>query len=960
MIHRRKLWASGFIRLRRQDWITRLHNVRPGTSRLLLWGVAALAVLGCRVAALAQQTYGVIVGTIIESWEGKPLPGATVTVRGTTLATTTDTQGRFQIEQVPPGDHILRVSKSGYASAVVTDVRVIGGQQSKVDGVLRPEFFEMEEYEVTAEVFEEQAAQLLQERQQSTQLLDSIGSDQFSKLGAGDAAEILSKVTGTSVAEGKFAVVRGLADRYTSTTLNGADVPSADPNRKAAQLDLFPAHFIKAIEVSKTFSPDIPGGFAGGAINILTRSFPDDFVFSVGSGLTYNTQASLNDDFLMSDRGGTDWLGLDDGTRALPGAAAATDPSGTTAPLNPAIKGAFGSRQFAPIPRSSPLNSSFSLTVGDTQPVFGRRFGYFGGLTYKNDHSYYDNGRVIKYTQRGQAKSVDMTDARGVIDYTWGGIAGVAFQPSEHHQIDFTLIYVQSAEDEARRLQGQNETLSTEPGKSYVDQSTLHWTERNLTYYQLKGGHDFPALKDIRLDWVGSLSTTTQDEPDHRIFQFFASPDDGFFGPDGPSQPSRPTRIFRDLREDNTSFRADLKIPLPSYNTKDNFLKTGLSTSQSERDYRSRVFDLRSSSAHPFVRTGDPNIFLAPENERFVSYYNFPANFHYDGEQTIQAYYGMADWAAFEWLRLSGGARAESTDLRVTTINLTKANERFHSSIRRDDLLPALSATVFLRTNVLLRAAWSETVVRPTYREISRAALYDVAQSRTIVGNENLTMSDSRNYDLRLEWYPREGELISVGAFMKRIDSPIEQASQDVNNDIIFYNNYDQADVRGVEFEFRKNLGTLWEPLEELTLGLNYALIESEVPLTSVQRRNRQIGFGDNSTQRPLYDQPEFVLSTDLTWDHRDTGTTATVAFGVVGRRLILVGLGTPDEFEEPTPQLDFFLSQKLGKHWKLKLSAKNLLDPVYKVTQDWPAGTLPIKSYTKGMSFGLSATWEF
>ncbi len=903
---------------------------------------------------LSAQDLGSITGTIIESWEGKPLSGVTVTVRGTTLATTTDPQGRFLLNQVPPGEQTLRFSKSGYAATVVTEVRVIAGQQSKVDGVLRPEFYEMEEYEVTAEEFQEQAVQLLQERQQATTLLDTLGSEQFTRVGAGDAAEILSKVTGTSVAEGKFAVVRGLADRYTSTTLNGADVPSADPNRKAAQLDLFPSHFISAIEVNKTFMPDMPGGFAGGAINIVTRNFPDKFIFSLSAGAAYNTQASLNNNFLMTDHGSRDFLGMDDGTRALPKAAAATSPVGTTSPVDSSIKGTFASRQFAPIPKSSPVNSSMSLTVGDTVEIAGKRFGYFGGLTYKNDYHFYDNGRVLKYNQRGFAKDADVTDTRGVIEYTWGSLVGLGFEPSENHQFNFNFMQVQAAEDEARRLQGQNATLGTEPGVSYVDQSVLHWTERTLNYYQVRGKHEFPQANNVLFDWVGSMSTTTQDEPDHRIFQFFAQPGDpndptdDFYGPDGPSQPSRPTRIFRDLQEDNRNFRADLRIPIPSYNSKENFFKTGLSLSESERAYDSRAFDVRASGSHPFIRTGDPEDYLAPENEPFTSYFNFPANFKYTGRQVIDSFYGMADWAVLERLRLTGGVRLERTDLSVNTINVSKGNEKFDSAIGSEDFLPALTATLSIRSNLLLRAAWSETIVRPTYREISRAEIYDVAQGRTIRGNPNLTMSSSENYDLRLEWYPREGELISVGVFMKKIGSPIEQASEDINNDFIFYNNYEKADVQGLEVELRKNLGHFWEPLDELTLGFNYAFIQSDVPLTPEQRFNRREFFGDTAEERPLYDQPEYVISGDLTWDHKASGTTVTVAGGVVGRRLILVGLGTPDEFEEPAPQLDFFLSQKFGKHWKAKFSAKNLLNPMYDVTQDWPAGRLPIKAIPK------------
>ena len=543
-------------------------------------------------------------------------------------------------------------------------------------------------------------------------------------------------------------------------------------------------------------------------------------------------------------------------------------------------------------------------------------------------------------------------------------LVNLAYEISENNKVSFNFIAVQTAEDEARRLRGQNDTLGTVPGESFVDQSILHWTERGLLYYQLKGEHDFPEWNDVEVDWVGSLSSTSQDEPDHRIFQYFGqpgdpnNPNDDFYGADGPSQPQRPTRVFRSLEENNMSFRTDVTVPFPSYNTKENKFKTGAAISTSDRAYDSRVFDVRQHGNHPFRRTGDPNDYLATENLDFIRYYNFPANFTYAGDQTIDAVYGMVDWSTFEWLRLTGGARLERTDIAVDTVNLGKNNERFAANIQSTDLLPSLAATVSIRTNLLFRAAWSQTVVRPTYREISRAEIYDVAQSRTIRGNQDLTMSSSRNYDARLEWYPKPGDIMSVGVFYKQIDKPIEQASETRDNSIIFFDNFEQAEVMGVEAEMRHNLGSLWNELSEFEIGINYAYIVSEVPLTAAQRFNRR--FFDDKSTRPLYDQPEYVVNGDISWNHEATGTVVTLSGGVVGRRLTLVGLAIPDDFLEPAPQLDFFISQRFAKRWKAKFSAKNLLDPVQEVTQEWPVGSLPISSYTKGMSFGLSVDVEF
>ncbi len=939
----------------------RVHVTRTSIAIAALRAGACL-LLSCFLGVVYAQDTGTVSGLVVSAWDGSAVAGVVVTVRGTTLAVQTEASGRYELTQVPVGDQVLRFTKPGFATATVTDVRVLSGQVTSVNGHVRPEFHELEEFEVTAEVFTEQTEQILEDRKDASTMMDGLGSDQIARTGAGDAAEALSKVSGASVADGKFAVIRGLADRYTSTTLNGNEVPSADPDRKAAQLDLFPSQFIGRMDVNKTFSPDMPGGFAGGAIDIVTRDFPQKSIISLSSGTSYNTQASLRDDFLRSQGSSTDRLAMDDGQRQIPSVAANTDPrlDGTQKPLGPAVRDSFASRRFAPVPGDSALNSSFALTLGDTVKIFDRPLGLLGGINYKNDYSFYDDGTVTKYN-RFSGEAYEKTDARSVIESTWGALVSLGFQPFEFHTLGFNFIFVQTAEDEARRLSGQDETLSTVPGESYLDQSILHWTERNLTTYQLKGDHQFPQWNDVRFNWAGSLSSTTQDEPDHSVFQFFAQPGDpadptdDFYNAQSPSQPDKPTRFFRNLEENNVNLRGDWRIPLPSYNAIENAVKFGAATSRSDRDYLSRAFELRFHSDSSFRQEGDPNAL----DDRY-DYHHFLGNFSYTGEQAVDAVYLMGEWALVEWLKLTGGVRHEATDLSVRSKNLTTGTDA-DAGIEQGDFLPALAATISLRTNLLLRSAWSQTVIRPTYRELGRVEVYDVARLRTYLGNPNLEMSASDNYDLRLEWFPRPGEVISLGGFLKKIDAPIEQRSTQQDNSIVDFANFPEAEVYGIEFEARKSLGTLWSPLEQFTVGLNYAYIQTEVPLTEQEKLNRFQGYGSTDESRPLYDQPEFVVNGDLTWEEPDLGTAITLSGGVVGRRLVLVGLREPDEFQDPAPQLDVFISQKIGKHWKTRFSAKSLLNPVFQESRDDPKfGRQVLESSTKGITFGLSLSAEF
>ena len=922
-----------------------------------------LAIAAAPAFTQTNPTTGDISGAVHDNWQNMPLSGVVVSVRGTTLAATSDQGGRFTLQDVPVGEHIVVFSKSGYARATVTEVRVTPGQSSTVNISLRPEFYEMEEYEITAEELAEQEARILFERQQSGALVDAIGSEQFSKLGAADAAEALGKVSGASIADGKFAVIRGLADRYTSTTLNGNDLPSADPDRKAAQLDLLPAQFIGRMDVSKTFSPDMGGGFAGGSVNIVTRSYPEKFLLSLSAGASYNTQASLNDQFLASDRGGTDWLAMDDGKRELPKIAADAPAFGTQGPVanEPAVESSFGSRQLSPLPKKSPLNSNFALALGDSFKAGEVKLGYLASLSYRNDYKFYDDGVVRKYGGAGGTQIVtDKTDMRGVSEYTWAGSTALTLGLGENHEIKFNFLYVQAAEDEARRLQGQEENQTSLEDGTYFDQSILHWTERNLTYYQLAGGHKLPELNDISFDWASAMSTATQLEPDYRFFQFRANPAASDYLPVSSGSPSFPTRYWRELEEDNVSLRGDLTFPLPSYNTKESFFKAGVAYTDSTRNYFQRGFSMFPlSSQHPFNTIGDPQVYLAPTNAQFVQYRNFPANVTYQGLLTISAGYLMGDWAVVDWLRLTGGARLEHTGLSLDGFNQSLNQALEPGDIEQDDLLPSLAATLSFRENLQLRAAWSQTVVRPTYREIAPVAIYDIANARQIFGNPGLTFSESANYDLRLDWYPRPGEVVSLSVFMKQIDAPIELTAVNAND--VTYINSEKAEVYGVETEFRTRLDKLGEALDEFTLGFNAAYIVSDVPISSFDKSQRFGNYGDTSTSRPLYDQPELVLNADLTWDHEASGTALTVSGGVVGRRLVVYGITTADEYEEPAPQLDVFLTQKLGKHWKLKFSAKNLLNPAFEVSQTSPqTGNVILKGHTKGTTLGLSVGYDF
>ncbi len=373
-----------------------------------------------------------------------------------------------------------------------------------------------------------------QERSKSAAGVEAVSSEQISKSGVSDAAAIVSKVSGAAVSSEGYAVIRGLTDRYSAATLNGAELPSSDPYRRSASLDMFPAKIIDRVAVTKTFTPDQPGSFTGGNINIITKSFPEKPFFGLEVGGSYNTQASLNKNFLTYPGGGTDWLGMDDGTRQLPPELEAekrigfplgrqtvrittSNPAQGTRLLednyaNDRLTKILGPAALGPTTTMSPLNHNFSLSGGDTALLFSRPVGIFFNLPYNHSYSFYDNGEVGRYKYDFSKEPGDLeqikgyTEAKSKETINWSGSVSLAYQLSDDHEIGFNFLYNQFAEDSSRMRQGFDHTAGDPIGGNQLVEDRLQWIERNLTMFQLKGGHVFdltPSLQERQIQLAG-------------------------------------------------------------------------------------------------------------------------------------------------------------------------------------------------------------------------------------------------------------------------------------------------------------------------------------------------------------------------------------------------------------------------------------------------------------------------
>jgi hypothetical protein len=945
--------------------------------------LAFLLFLAISTSSLAQES-GAVSGVVVNTWNGTPLQGAVVTVRGTTLATQTDANGRYELKNVPPGDQVLRFSKAGHAAANVTDVRVIAGQTTTVNGNLRPEFYDMEEYEVTAEEFAEQTEKILFERQQAGALLDAIGSEQFSKLGAADAGQIISRVSGVSVVGGKYAVIRGLSDRYTRTLLNGVEVPSADPYRMSPQLDLFPSAMVDSVAVSKTFTPDQPGATGGGTIDISTKSFPEKPFVKATYGNSYNPDSNLKKNFLAAPEASVRMYDLPSGPKPLdpnlfgltqapelPGPASrreTQDRANMRAAQAREAQGllqSLGTANFAGVEKESPLNTGFDASGGATVPVAGHNLGIFAGMNYRRNFYFREDAIVNRFNPNDSPKRLG-TEDRGNINTDYGANVNLGYSLSPQHQVGFNFMHVRSVDEEARHTTSH----FVEGRPDSLEQWQIRFTDREIYNYQITGDHELPFFWDSKFEWTYGLANTTQDEPDNRFMNYFVTPEgQPLFGDASTPTPQFPARYFREIEEQGDNFRADWALPL-KFMPEESKLKSGIFSSTADRDFReqyfaynlSEGFNLNNPNSYlndpaflRYIATHRPDLNPIATNYSFRRFINETFAAPYTASLEVMAGYGMLDLGLTPWLRLIGGGRIEQTRMAIDARSGS-------SEIDQIDVLPAGALVATLWTNLYLRLGYSETIARPSFREKAPVQNFLPDEGVIAYGNPELQMSAIRSYDARIEWFPSPGDVISAGVFYKELDRPIELYSITFGDEIVTWVNRtnDVCKVMGVEFEARKSMEFLADELRGLSLGANVTLIKSEVPLTESELSNKRAEDPSTPRNRPLYAQSPYIINLDLTYAHPTSGTTLALGANLTGPRVILATAQGPDVYEHLPISLDAAITQRFWKNWTIRFAARNLLDPEIRQTYGEKFDDPIRQSYKRGRTYSVSLTFDF
>lgn len=955
--------------------------------------VAALAVVLALLAGTAmevrgQASMGRISGTVVDAATGDPLIGATVVVVGLELGAMADLEGAYLIRNVPAGLHTVRVSMIGYAAKRVTGVHVEPDQVSRIDITVEQELIVADVVEVTARSLENTEASLLKRRQNALSISDAISAEDISRGAQGDVAAAMTRVTGASVVDGKYVYIRGLGERYSTAQLNGTALPNADPNSKSVQMDIFAANLLDNITTEKTFTPDKPGNFTGGSVNVKTKSLPESFTMSFSTSTKYNTQSSFKD--MLSYEGGEyDFLGFDDGTRDIPLPLQNPDveiPGITSALRDPEAaqlldlySKSFADKSMTPTTIEGGLGQSYAFSIGNQTEIAERPFGMLGSVSYNRNVSAYDNGasgiwKRVSREAEGLNRERFATDMSGSEEVLWGGLVNATYQPSITHEIGVNVLYNRSGEKLSRFQTGA--WPSSLPGENVrYETRVLSFIEREMRSLQFRGKHVMPSVSNMEIEWTGAFIRSTQDEPDLRYFtnEFQTVDAAGEGAPDidsytiALSNYAAPTRYFRNLEESNRDFKLDVTLPFTPWSGLTARLKFGGAYLDKDHTFRERRFSFRQDALQ---YRNDPVVFFStartgilpdefqdtPGFTRFGNFVSEDSDLrnNYDGDQEIRAGYMMLDLPITRRFKVTGGARYESTLLDVASHETSLTPGRLDEK----DWLPSINTVYQVVDNMNVRGAYSRTLARPSFRELAPFASFLFVGDYIFVGNSELKRTLIDNYDFRWEWFNRPGEIYALSYFYKNFENPIERVIVTTNGEIQFQN-VDRARVSGLELEFRKQLDQLHPSLGNFQLGGNLSLISSQVDIAPSELAIiRALDPGAAET-RKLQGQSPYVVNIDAMYDNTDTGTLVSVHYNVFGERLSEVSTGgTPNAFEQPAGMLDITGSQRLWDRVTLKFSAKNLLDPDIKKVHPFNNEEFIRSLYKRGRTFSLGFSY--
>ncbi len=905
-------------------------------------------------SAIYSQT-AIIKGTVIEEASGKSIPGVTIKLLNTKIITQSDASGSFIIRNVSVGKQELEFSDFTLTTKIISDIETTKDETTSLTVSMSEKNNSLNEVVIKrTKMKAESVASLLSVQKNSSRVSDGISAESIKRTPDKTTSDVLKRISGASVQDNKFVIIRGLNDRYNTTYLNGAPLPSTEPDRKAFSFDIFPANMIDNLVIYKTATPDLPGEFAGGVIEINTKATPDKNFesFSIGSG--YNTLTTGKKQ-LYSAGGKTEWIGLDDGTRALP----ASFPSVQNFQALQGQRTQSSILEIASLAKSyqsdwrlyekkfSP-NTSLQYTLGRFYKLNDdKSIGLLASVTYNKTNNYNEtNSR--RYEAPGQLQK-NLLDQNYRVQTLFSTIGNLSFKLNANNSFSLKNLYSINSES---KILDRNGSLNQESDPLWINTTSRIFTNNKIYSGQLSGEHFLQASK-IKVNWVGSYSNVNREIPSERrnSYRYFKF-DDGTvsqpkadFSTNNAIGPEYPGSIFTsENKEYIVSAKLDLSKKIKISDDFTTEIKAGGIVQSRFRDFAARqlgyvqfngIVDgvtygpnfLQSISSQPnetIFNASNMGI-LGANSSGLTLYDGTKGNDTYSANSKLAAGYIMFD-NLYKKLRIVWGARLENysqkLDSKEDNGDLVTVNDS------QLDILPSINFIYSLTKNQNLRLSASKTLNRPEFRELAPFLFYDTATEFNTYGDPTLKIAEIVNADLRYEVYPGKGQLFSISAFYKNFTNPIELQARANNSNQ--YKNAKSGSNKGMEVEYRTLLSSIFgtentKILEDLTLYTNLAVIRSKVDISNLVT---------SSTLKdiPLQGQSPYVFNSGLQYMNKEFGWSGSVNVNRIGNRIAIHGNQTPGGdvnayWEKGRTFLDLQIAKNfLNNKLELKLNVQNAL----------------------------------
>lgn len=905
---------------------------------------------------------GKISGKVYDSKTSESLIGVKVVIEGTTTAATTDYEGKFTISNVLPGTYNLVVSYISYSKKIVSGIEVKKGEVASVSISMVEASKTLGDIVIRAEIKKESANALLIQQKNATFISDGVSIETIRKTPDRNTSDVLKRVSGATIQDNKYAIIRGLPDRYNAAFINGAPLPSSEPDRKAFAFDIFPANLLDNILIVKTATPDLPGEFAGGLILIKTKDIPEQNFYNISFGTSINTITTFNK-FNTNVNGSTDFLGLDDGTRRLP---SGTPDNATFQRYQNDIQGPEDVRRLVNV--SKPFNNNFNINENASmRPAYSFQFNMghlkkfkkaeLGSIFSMSLQNTPTTQQIVRKDFDNNGKIFEFVDEQNTINTLNGFLWNVSIK-NKSNKISFKNLLNINTNDQTIIRTGQE--LINQFDSKYFG---LWYTQNVLNSHQINGEH-FLKRSQFKINWNAGYSALNRETPDFRRVRYQKNTGDetAIYQVPLSSNPQADVagRFYSTQNDKTFNLGVDFSKPLNIKKFK-NEIKFGGYTQIRDRDFNARQF------GYSFAPGASPNFSTLPIEQMFQKS-NIDSNGlvlkeltkltdQYTASSNLYAAYIRFDSKITNKLKAVWGVRAESYNQKLNTYR-TGSDALFTIDTTVLDFLPSINLVYTLNTKTNLRASYSQTVSRPEFRELAPFAFFDFNDLLLVEGNSELKRTLINNFDLRYEIYPTPAQLISVSVFYKQFENPIEKSlDQALNVRNMKYQNVPTASSIGVELDYKLNFGQLLQVKNEFLEGLNFignlAYIQSRVDVSKV--------LATADKERPLQGQSPYIINASLQYTNAKKEYGVSLSFNRVGERIVNVGnIEYASYWEKPRSVIDLQLNKTFFKKLDVRFGIRDILAQNIIFYQNGTTGTSIYEPNPTDKVDGDREIWNF